>query len=50
MNAEQFIIRFRAVLYTAHGWEDPLTMERLDQLLATTLADFHAEQYGTERD
>lgn len=45
MNVEQFIERFLAVLHTANGWEDPLTMERLHRLLKLTLAEYHEEMY-----
>jgi hypothetical protein len=48
MNVEQFVTRLRAVLYAAHGWEDPLTMERLDQILATTMSKWVDEFYGVD--
>lgn len=46
MNVEQFLQRFLDVLYTAPGWTEPLTMERLHKLLADTLAEYHREIYG----
>ena len=41
MNAEQFVERFCDVLFTEPGWETPLTMERLHELLKRTLAEYH---------
>lgn len=45
MNVEQFIERFLGTLYTESGWEEPLTMERLHELLTHVLAEYHREIY-----
>jgi hypothetical protein len=45
MNAEQFVQRFLGVLFTEPGWEKPLTMERLHELLTLVLAEYHQEIY-----
>jgi hypothetical protein len=44
-SAEQFVEQFCGVLFTEPGWESPLTMERLHELLKQTLAEFHAGTY-----
>lgn len=45
MNVEQFIERFLTTLYTEPGWDKPLTMERLHELLTLVLAEHHREVY-----
>lgn len=46
MNVEQFLERFLGLLYVSEGWETPLTMERLHQLLQQTLDEYHREIYS----
>ena len=45
MNVEQFVKRLQGILYVSEGWERPLTMERLHDLLEQTLHEYHEEVY-----
>lgn len=46
VNAEQLLVRILDTLYTEPGWEEPLTMERLHELLTQVLAEYHREIYS----
>ena len=45
MNVEEFIKRFRELLYTEPGCDDPLTLYRLYELLGVVLAEYYEELY-----